>query len=330
MAIKLNKEWRGFIPRIIFAGTLMIIFIVILVIGLNAPGSLFAKCMDLTGRTSYAGANFANIMERIVGTLYYFALLIGLQSLIRVIIDICIRKANNKIRTICRLIGSTIRYACALVWLFIALTLWGVDTTTLLVSAGIIALIIGLGAQSLISDIIAGINIVFEGEYQVGDVVFIDGFRGTIEEIGLTLTKLVDTTGNRKCINNSKISTVINLSTEDSLAVVDFSIEYSEDLRKVEEIFENNKQEIKEQVKCLLETPRYLGVNSLGASSVDLRFVARVNEADRFAAQRELTRALYLMFADNGIYVPYNQLVLSTRNDDNSGNKEKLESAINK
>ena len=208
--------------------------------------------------------------------------------------------------------------------------MWGVDTTTLLVSAGIIALIIGLGAQSLISDIIAGINIVFEGEYHVGDVVFIDGFRGTIEEIGLTLTKLVDTTGNRKCINNSKISTVINLSSDDSLVIVDFSIEYSEDLRKVEKIFEDNKAEIRKQIPTLLETPRYLGVNNLGSSSVDLRFVAKVDEENRFAAQRALTRALYLMFADNGVYVPFNQLVLSTRNDDTSDNKEKLDSAIKK
>ena len=327
---KLSREWKGFITRLIIAAIFMIVLIVFVVIGANSPESVFGKCTSLAGRTTYAGVNAANIIERALGTLYYFVLLIGVQMLVRVIIDICIRRANNKVRTICRLVGSAIKYACCLVWLFIALTMWGVDTTTLLVSAGIIALIIGLGAQSLISDIIAGINIVFEGEYQVGDVVFIDGFRGTIEEIGLTLTKLVDTTGNKKCINNSKISTVINLSSDDSLAIVDFSIEYSEDLRKVEKVFEDNKLEIRKQIPTLLETPRYLGVNNLGASSVDLRFVAKVNEEDRFVAQRALTRALYLMFADNGIYVPYNQLVLSTRNDDTSDNKEKLDSAIKK
>ena len=70
--------------------------------------------------------------------------------------------------------------------------------------------------------------------------------------------------------------------------------------------------------------------NNLGSSSVDLRFVAKVDEENRFAAQRALTRALYLMFADNGVYVPFNQLVLSTRNDDTSDNKEKLDSAIKK
>lgn len=312
-----NKDSKKipYLPRIIAGSILIILFVVILVLSIVFPDSIFANCMSLVGRTSYLGVDFMNILERLLGTVFYFALFIGLEILIRLIIDIATNKANNKVKTISRLIGSTIKYGCSLVFLFLALTLWGVDTTALLVSAGIIALVIGLGAQSLISDIIAGINIVFEGEYHVGDVVFIDGFRGTIEEIGLTLTKIVDAGGNRKCINNSKISTVVNLSSDDSLAIVVFSIEYSEDLRKVEKIFADNKENIRKEVPELLETPRYLGVDALSASSVDLKFVAKVNEGDRFSAQRALTRALYLMFADNGIYVPYNQLVLSTRKD---------------
>ena len=72
-----------------------------------------------------------------------------------------------------------------------------------------------------------------------------------------------------------------------------------------------------------------MGVANLGASSVDLRFSARVDEEDRFSAQRALTRALYLLFGDNGVYVPFNQLVLSTRKDENSETKEKLEDAVN-
>ena len=330
MAENNQKTMNRFIPRFILGGIFLAVFILILVLGITMPDTIFAKCQSLIGRTSYAGADFLNILERLLGTLFYFCLLIGVEVIARTVIDISIQKANNKVKTVTRLIGSTIKYACALVWLFMALTIWGVDTTTLLVSAGIIALIIGLGAQSLISDIIAGINIVFEGEYQVGDIVYIDGFRGTIEEIGLTLTKIIDPTGNRKCINNSKISTVVNLSSDDSLAIVDFSIEYSEDLRKVEAIFEAHKEEIRKAIPELLETPRYLGVNNLGSSSVDLRFVALVGEDDRFVAQRALTRALYLMFADNGVYVPYNQLVLSTRNDDANINQEELENTIKK
>ena len=65
---------------------------------------------------------------------------------------------------------------------------FGVDTTTLLASAGVIVLIVGLGAQSLIEDVIAGLSIVFENEYEVEDIVIIDNFRGEIIEIGLRTT----------------------------------------------------------------------------------------------------------------------------------------------
>ena len=312
-----NKKQKmpNYVIQLISAGALILVFIIILVLGIAIPGSAFEQAYSLVGKTSYVGADFNNIFGRILGTIGYFGIFIGIEILVRVIVEFAIRKSTNKVKTIARLISSTVRYAAALVWLFLSLTLWGVDTTTLLVSAGILALIIGLGAQSLISDIIAGINIVFEGEYHVGDVVLIDGFRGTIEEIGLTLTKLVDPAGNQKSINNSKITTVVNLSAKASLAIVDFSIDYGEDLKKVERVFEQNKAAIKERIPELKKEPEYLGVNNLGSSSVDLRFTGTCSENNRFIVQRALLRELYLVFGENGIYVPFNQLVLSARED---------------
>ena len=84
--------------------------------------------------------------------------------------------------------------------------------------AGVLALIIGLGSQSLVADILAGIFIVFEGEFQVGDIVIIDGWRGEVKEIGIRTTKLVDVGGNIKIVNNSEIKTIINQTQELSLA----------------------------------------------------------------------------------------------------------------
>ena len=322
-----NKKQKmpNYVIQLISAGALILVFIIILVLGIAIPGSAFGQSYSLVGKTSYVGADFNNNFGRILGTIGYFGIFIGIEILVRVIVEFAIRKSTNKVKTIARLISSTVRYAAALVWLFLSLTLWGVDTTTLLVSAGILALIIGLGAQSLISDIIAGINIVFEGEYHVGDVVLIDGFRGTIEEIGLTLTKLVDPAGNQKSINNSKITTVVNLSAKASLAIVDFTIDYGEDLKKVERFFEENKAAIKERIPELKKEPEYLGVNNLGSSSVDLRFTGTCSESNRFIVQRALLRELYLVFGENGIYVPFNQLVLSARE-----NQPKAEEIVDK
>ena len=117
---------------------------------------------------------------------------------------------TNKGLTAAKLLCSFIKYAVAIVAILAALSAAGVDTAALVASAGILSLVIGLGAQSLIADIIAGLFTIFEGEYQVCDIVVVDGWRGTVEEIGIRSTRIVDAGGNTKIINNSEIKTVIN------------------------------------------------------------------------------------------------------------------------
>ena len=92
---------------------------------------------------------------------------------------------GKKSKTIARLLVSFFKWAIALCALFFTMDAWGANTTTLLTTAGVLTLIIGLGSQALVADILAGIFIVFEGEFQVGDIVIIDGWRGEVKEIGI-------------------------------------------------------------------------------------------------------------------------------------------------
>ena len=92
---------------------------------------------------------------------------------------------SNKARTIMALTKSIVKWVVVIINILLVLSAFGVDTSTLLASAGILALVIGLGAQSLIADIIAGFFIVFEAEYEVGDIITVDGFRGTVSDIGI-------------------------------------------------------------------------------------------------------------------------------------------------
>ena len=113
---------------------------------------------------------------------------------------------NKRGMTIIKLVTSFIKYLIAIVAILLILSAFGVNTGTLLASAGILGLVIGLGAQSLIADIIAGLFIVFEGEFRVGDIVTIGGFRGTVMDIGLRTTKIMGVDGNIKIFNNSDIT----------------------------------------------------------------------------------------------------------------------------
>jgi small-conductance mechanosensitive channel len=249
---------------------------------------------------------------RLVGMLYYFCLLWGVSIVIRFLLS-RLFVTSKKMATVVKLITSFIKYAVAIAIILIWVALWGVDTGALLVSAGIIALIIGLGAQSLISDIIAGLNIVFEDEYKVGDIVVVDDFRGTIQEIGLTTTKILDPAGNVKIINNSQISTVVNLSDHPSVAACLMYIDYDEDLIKVEKLLKDKAPEIKKEVPFALDEPKYIGVSALQDGYIELKIICHCKEENRFQTERDLNRAYCLLFLNEGIDYPYNQLVIGSR-----------------
>ena len=217
---------------------------------------------------------------------------------------------SKKGKTISRLLVSFIKWAIALTAVFFILDAWGVPATATLTGAGVLALIIGLGSQSLVADILAGIFIVFEGEFQVGDIVIIDGWRGEVREIGMRTTKLLDVGGNLKIVNNSEIKTIINQTQELSLAKANVSVSYNVRIEKVEAVIADNIDKIKEKIPAIVKGPIYMGVSELGESGVELLFVAYCKEDDIYQVQRDINREIKVMFDDNGIEIPFNQLVV--------------------
>ena len=223
---------------------------------------------------------------------------------------------SRRSTTIVKLLCNFLKWVIALVAVFVVLGAWGVDTTTLLASAGILTLVIGLGAQSLVADIVAGLFIVFENEYQVGDIVVIDGWRGTVQEIGIRATRIEDSGGNIKIINNSAITTVINQTRQLSLATCTVGIEYSESIERVEQVINDNIPYIKEQIPAIVDGPFYKGVDQLAASSVNLLIVAKCNETDVYQVKRDLNREIKLLFDRNNINIPFTQVVVNAPNTD--------------
>ena len=233
-------------------------------------------------------------------------------------------KAETNFQTSLRLIISFTRYAIFIIAIIAILASWGVDTQTLLVSAGILGLIIGLGAQSLIADIIAGLFIVFDGEYKVGDIIVVEGWRGTVLEIGIRTTKIIDAGGNIKYINNSTIRAVVNQSQELSVITTELSIFYDEDLEKVELAIRDYMPRIKNKIPYIVEGPFYKGVTAMSNSSVDLLFLAKCDEHDYYLAKRALNREIYRMANELEIQIPYDQIVINQPLPDGTFKKEPL------
>ena len=228
---------------------------------------------------------------------------------------------GKKAKTVSRLIVSFFKWVIALCAFFFTLDAWGADTTTLLASAGVLTLIIGLGSQSLVADILAGIFIVFEGEFQVGDIVLIDGWRGEVKEIGIRTTKLVDVGGNIKIVNNSEIKTIINQTQELSVAKTYVSVSYGARIEKIEAVIADNITKMKEKIPGVVEGPFYMGVSELGESGVSLLFTAKCKEDDIYQVQRDLNREIKIMFDDNNVEIPFNQLVVHMEDDNEKAAK---------
>lgn len=236
---------------------------------------------------------------------------IVIVGLFRIPVRIITALLGTRGETIGHLLLSIVRYGGTIAAVFYCLYLVGVDSGSLLASAGILSLVIGLGAQSLIKDIIAGIFIVFEGEFRVGDIVTINDFRGTVMDIGLRTTKIMSPEGNIKIFNNSDISGVLNMTKETSLAMTTISIEYGQDIEYVEAVLKRDLPSLAEKNSQILYGPDYMGVQKLNDSGVDLLITARCAEQDILAVRRYLNKEVLQIFYRNGINVPFPNVTVS-------------------
>lgn len=210
--------------------------------------------------------------------------------------------------TVARLVENIIKYVIAIIAAIICIGYFIEDTASLITGVSALTLVVGLGAQSLISDVVAGIFIVFEGSIQIDDMVDIDGFIGTVHEIGLRTTKIIDPSGNVQIVNNSKINYIVNKSKNLSIAGIDVGIEYKESIERVEKVLEEELPKIKEKMPTVIEGPYYKGVSALGDSAVMLKIIATCREEDRAQLTRDLNREIKLIFDNNNINIPFPQL----------------------
>lgn len=220
-------------------------------------------------------------------------------------------KKGKQRRSMAGLFTSLTKFVCVITGGVWALGILGVNLAGVFASLGIASLIIGFGAQSLIEDAISGIFIIFEGQYNVGDIIVLDEFRGTVKNIGVRTTSIEDDGGNLKVVNNSDIRNLQNRSLNRSIAVCDIGITYGARIEEVEKVILAALPEMYERNKdVFLAAPVYKGVESLADSAVVLRVVVDATEANFFAARRCLNREMKILFDDNGIEIPFPQLVI--------------------
>ena len=151
----------------------------------------------------------------------WFAILIlaggfVLTALLHRLLSLLDRYTDHRTKTVIRLVDSLVGYSAGILLLAITLYLFGVDTATMLASAGIVSIAVGMGARDLVTDILAGIFMLLEGSLHVGDTVQVGGWEGVVTDMGIRTTRITNPDGEVKILNNSHISDVVNKNCEQS------------------------------------------------------------------------------------------------------------------
>ena len=218
---------------------------------------------------------------------------------------------TSRAATMKNLFASAMKYILAFAAAFWGLSIVGVNMSTLFASVGVMALIIGFGAESLIADVITGLFMIFENQYNVGDIIELDGYRGTVVNIAIRTTSIEDAGGNIKIFNNSDVRNIVNLSADSSRAVCDIPIPYEANIDTAEAVVLKLCKELQEEYpEIFAQTPTYSGVQALADSAVMLRVVAQVEEANRFKAARLINKKMKMGLEKAGMGAPYTQVVV--------------------
>jgi small-conductance mechanosensitive channel len=274
------------------------------------PGSDFATVIDASvGKFFNILAFFTGNVRQILESLTIVFFMWVLSKVLRFVIS-SFTKVGSKSSTIGIIVNSIIKYATVLIALFLILSAWGVNTPTLLAGAGILGLAISFGAQSLIEDVISGLFIIFEKDFSVGDIIEVDGFRGTVMAIGIRTTKIEDMAGDVKILNNSDIRGAVNTSNNLHPAICDVSISYDVDLEKFGVLIQEELPKLKARIPDIIEGPFYKGVQNLADSAVIVRIVARTEERKKYQVVRDLNKEMKAFCDKNGFLIPFNQIVV--------------------
>ncbi len=192
----------------------------------------------------------------------------------------------------------------------------GLPVTPLLTGAGVLGVAVGLGTQNLIKDIVAGIFIVVEDQFAIGDVVTVAGVTGTVETMSLRSTKVREFNGTLHVVPNSEITVAANMSKDWLRAIVDVGVAYESDINSAMAVLREVVTELAaepEYRENVLEPPQVVGVMDLADSYVTLRAMVKVNPDAKWAVERELRKRIKERFEREGIDIPYPQQVVRLR-----------------
>ncbi|MEX0668513.1 MAG: mechanosensitive ion channel family protein [Candidatus Saccharimonadales bacterium] len=211
-----------------------------------------------------------------------------------------------------------------LIWLVASIMIinsLGISLQPLLAAGGMTAIVIGFGAQKIMQDIFSGIYVVIEHQYQVGDVVDLDGDVGLVEDISLRMTQMRDLDGTVHHVPHGSINRVKNLSKDYARVNLDIGVSYDSDIEHVIDVVNRVGKELAQDEdwkENINSPPQFMRINSFDDSSIDIKIIGETKTLQQWDVAGEYRKRLKKAFDEEGIEIPFPQRVIHQADKNNS------------
>lgn len=225
---------------------------------------------------------------------------VGVSS-VKMLISMLMNLMSIRTATIARLMMNFLRYVAITVFIYYTAAYLGFNPGAVLASASLIAFTVSLGSKDIVTDMVAGIMLVFERDFKVGDIIEVGNYRGTVMEIGVRTTKLIGDGNNIKSIPNKDIKNVINRTSMNSWYIMTVNIPSSIKLADIEKIFNEELPKIGDKFPEIINSPQYKGVTAIQGAKLTVTIIAEYKEKDFHKVQRVLNEEVIRILNEHDI-----------------------------
>lgn len=204
------------------------------------------------------------------------------------------KKITGRKRTISELTFNSFKYTVLFFYLYELLSILGLPVGTLLASAGILSLALGMGAQGFVSDLVTGLTLLSEGQYDVGDIVTINNYTGTVMGLGLRTTRLKDSNNSIIYIPNREITIVENITRGGIGFNIDLQVSSDTDLSQVAQAVDNANHSLKNRfIHQIRKGPDIIGLTQQDSDSLTYRIHFQISSA---SSEAEIKNAYFTAY----------------------------------
>ncbi len=264
--------------------------------------------------------NWTEIISLIMTKAIFLLLTLLLFFLIKKIITFLMKRTFERKRnkmdfsssrrsTIYKMLENAFSYTLAFFFIYTVLSILGIPISTLIASAGIAGLAIGLGAQTFINDIVNGFFILLENQFDVGDSVTIGDFSGKVVSIGLRSTQLQGFNGTHHFLPNHTIDVISNNSRNDMRAMIEINLPADTDFEHVRQILESVNNQLVPNFPEIVSGPSYSGPHNAANGLLTLKVVFYTLNGQQFNVHDHFLAKYLDVLGENGITLPKQSIV---------------------